>query len=328
MADQRPHATRSRSNPGGGDVLNVLGGEVRPLRERKPPWLKVPAPGRPRYRRLERLIEAEGLHTVCREAACPNIGECWERGTATFMILGDTCTRRCGFCNVKTGKPTWHDPLEPARVARSVALMGLRHAVITSVDRDDLPDYGAGAFVGVIRQIRRQAPECKVEVLTPDFRGEEMPLAKVVHERPDVFNHNVEVVPRLYPVARRGSTFLRSARVLANAKAIGGEGIVTKSGCMVGLGETHDEVIEMLATLREHHVQVITIGQYLRPTERHLPVVRYWHPDEFAALARDAYALGFDHVAAGPLVRSSYHADEHVPQERKGTGPLAAASAS
>ncbi len=328
MADPRPHATRSRSNPGGGDVLKVLGGEVRPLRERKPAWLKVPAPGRPRYRRLERLIEAEGLHTVCREAACPNIGECWERGTATFMILGDTCTRRCGFCNVKTGKPTWHDPLEPARVARSVALMGLRHAVITSVDRDDLPDYGAGAFVGVIRQIRRQAPECKVEVLTPDFRGEEMPLAKVVHERPDVFNHNVEVVPRLYPVARRGSTFLRSARVLANAKAIGGEGIVTKSGCMVGLGETHDEVIDMLATLREHHVQVITIGQYLRPTERHLPVVRYWHPDEFAALERDAYALGFDHVAAGPLVRSSYHADEHVPQEKSGSGPLAAASAS
>ena len=328
MADQRTHATRSRSNPGGGDVLQVLGGEVRPLRERKPPWLKVPAPGRPRYRELERLIEAEGLHTVCREAACPNIGECWERGTATFMILGDTCTRRCGFCNVKTGKPTWSDPLEPARVARSVALMGLRHAVITSVDRDDLPDHGASAFVGVIRQIRRQAPGCKVEVLTPDFRGEEMPLAKVIHERPDVFNHNVEVVPRLYPVARRGSTFPRSARVLRNAKAIGGEEVVTKSGCMVGLGESHDEVIDMLATLREHDVQVITIGQYLRPTERHLPVVRYWHPDEFAALERDAYALGFDHVAAGPLVRSSYHADEHVPQRRAGSGPLAAASAS
>jgi len=326
MADQRPHATRSRSNPGGGDVLKIFGGEVRPLRERKPPWLKVPAPGRPRYRQLERLIEAEGLHTVCREAACPNIGECWERGTATFMILGDTCTRRCGFCNVKSGKPTWNDPLEPARVGRSVALMGLRHAVITSVDRDDLPDFGASAFVGVIRQIRRQAPACKVEVLTPDFRGEEMPLAKVVHERPDVFNHNVEVVPRLYPVARRGSTFLRSARVLSNAKAIGGEEVVTKSGCMVGLGETHDEVIDMLSTLREHAVQVITIGQYLRPTERHLPVVRYWHPDEFVALERDAYALGFDHVAAGPLVRSSYHADEHVPQDGAGRGPLAGAS--
>jgi lipoyl synthase len=323
---EREHVTRSRANPGGGDVLKVIGGEVRPLRERKPPWLKVPAPGGPRYRELERLIRSAGLHTVCREAACPNVGECWERGTATFMILGDTCTRRCGFCNVKTGKPTWNDPLEPARVARSVALMGLRHAVITSVDRDDLPDYGAGAFVGVIRQMRRQAPGCKVEVLTPDFRGEEMPLAKVVHERPDVFNHNVEVVPRLYPVARRGSRFERSARVLGNAKAMGGEEVVTKSGCMVGLGETHDEVVEMLATLREHDVQVITIGQYLRPTERHLPVVRYWHPEEFEALRRDALALGFDHVAAGPLVRSSYHADEHVPQERPGTGPLAAAA--
>jgi lipoyl synthase len=326
MAEERQHKTRSRANPGGGDVLKVLGADVRPIRERKPPWLKVPAPGGTRYRALEKRIKEENLHTVCREAACPNIGECWERGTATFMILGDTCTRRCGFCNVKTGKPTWNDPLEPARVARSVALMGLRHAVITSVDRDDLPDYGAAAFVGVIRQIRRQAPDCQVEVLTPDFRGEEMPLAKVIHERPDVFNHNVETVPRLYPIARRGSKFLRSARVLRNAKAMGGDEVVTKSGCMVGLGETHDELIDMLGTLREHDVQVITIGQYLRPTERHLPVVRYWHPDEFAALERDAYALGFDHIAAGPLVRSSYHADEHVPQPREGTGPLAASA--
>jgi len=241
------------------------------------------------------------------------------------MILGDTCTRRCGFCNVKTGKPTWNDPLEPARVARSVARMGLRHAVITSVDRDDLPDLGASAFVGVIRQIRRQAPDCKVEVLTPDFRGQEMPLAKVVAERPDVFNHNVEVVPRLYPVARRGSEFARSARVLRNAKAMGGDDVVTKSGLMVGLGETHDEMVEAFGVLREHDVQVLTVGQYLRPTERHLPVVRYWHPDEFKALERAAYDLGFDHIAAGPLVRSSYHADEHVKQERPGVGPLAAA---
>jgi len=239
------------------------------------------------------------------------------------MILGDTCTRRCGFCNVKTGKPTFLDPLEPARVARQVATMGLRHAVITSVDRDDLPDYGASAFVGVIRQIRHQAPACKVEVLTPDFRGAEMPLAKVVAERPDVFNHNVEVVPRLYPVARRGSEFLRSCRVLRNAKAIGGDEVVTKSGLMVGLGETHDEMVEAFGMLREHDVQVLTVGQYLRPTEQHLPVVRYWHPDEFAALQAAAYALGFDHVAAGPLVRSSYHADEHVKQSRPGVGPLA-----
>ena len=308
------------------DVLSVLGPNVQPLRARKPPWLKVPAPGGKRYRDLARRIEDDGLHTVCQEAACPNIGECWERGTATFMILGDTCTRRCGFCNVKTGKPTFSDPLEPARVARQVAQMGLRHAVITSVDRDDLPDYGASAFVGVIRQIRRQAPACKVEVLTPDFRGQEMPLAKVVTERPDVFNHNVEVVPRLYRVARRGSQFLRSCRVLRNAKEMGEGEVVTKSGLMVGLGETHEEMVEAFGLLREHGVQVLTVGQYLRPTERHLPVVRYWHPDEFDALQRAAYDLGFDHVAAGPLVRSSYHADEHVPQSEAGRGPLAAAA--
>ena len=200
-AAERVHVTRSRANPGGKEVA---GG--RPFRERKPPWLKVPAPGGPTYRKLKQTIAADNLHTVCEEAACPNVGECWERGTATFMILGDVCTRRCGFCNVQTGVPTWNDPLEPLRVANQVKAMGLRHAVITSVDRDDLPDYGASAFVGVIRSIRRLAPGCKVEVLTPDFRGQEMPLAKVIHERPDVFNHNVETVPRLYPRARRGST--------------------------------------------------------------------------------------------------------------------------
>ena len=317
-------STRARSNPGGMDVLRVLGTEVQPLRARKPPWFKVRAPGGPRYRELSELIAQEDLHTVCQEAACPNVGECWERGTATFMILGDTCTRRCGFCNVKTGKPTQNDPLEPARVARSIARMGLRHAVITSVDRDDLPDLGASAFVGVIRQVRRQAPGCRIEVLTPDFRGQEMPLAKVIAERPDVFNHNVEVVPRLYPVARRGSTWPRSLRVLANAKEMGGEEVVTKSGLMVGLGESFEEMVDALGELRGHGVQVLTVGQYLRPTERHLPIVRYWHPDEFAALARAAYGLGFEHVAAGPLVRSSYHADEHVPQLAPGVGPLAA----
>jgi lipoyl synthase len=323
---QRQHSTRSRSNPGGiADVLTVLGPQVLPHRTRKPPWFKVPAPGSPRYRELKALINEENLHTVCQEAACPNIGECWQRGTATFMILGDTCTRRCGFCNVKTGKPTWNDPLEPARVAKSVARMGLRHAVITSVDRDDLPDYGAGAFVGVIRQIRRQAPRCKVEVLTPDFRGQEMPLAKVIAEGPDVFNHNVEVVPRLYPVARRGSKFERSCRVLRNAKEMGGEQVTTKSGLMVGLGESFEEMVETLGILREHDVQVLTVGQYLRPTKQHLPIVRYWHPDEFAQLERAAYELGFEHVAAGPLVRSSYHADQHVPQREAGVGPLAQA---
>ena len=300
---------------------------MQPFRARKPPWFKVPAPGGRGYRELNRLIKAENLHTVCQEAACPNIGECWTRGTATFMILGDTCTRRCGFCNVKTGKPTWNDPLEPARVARSVAKMGLRHAVITSVDRDDLPDYGASAFVGVIRQIRRQAPRCKIEVLTPDFRGEEMPLAKVIAERPDVFNHNVEVVPRLYPVARRGSKFERSCRVLKNAKDLGGDEVTTKSGLMVGLGESFDEMVNTLGTLRENDVQVLTVGQYLRPTENHLPIVRYWHPDEFKELEEAAYGLGFEHVAAGPLVRSSYHADQHIAQDEPGIGPLAEATA-
>jgi lipoic acid synthetase len=301
----RIHVTRSRANPGGAKMA-----EGRPFRERKPPWLKVPAPGGPNYRRLKDKIEGDNLHTVCQEANCPNVGECWERGTATFMILGDVCTRRCGFCNVQTGVPTWNDPLEPLRVANQVKQMGLRHAVVTSVDRDDLPDYGAGAFVGVIRSIRMQAPDCKVEVLTPDFRGQEMPLARVVAERPDVFNHNVETVPRLYPKARRGSDFLRSCRVLRMAKEMGGDDVVTKSGLMVGLGEEFDEMVEAFRILREHRVQILTVGQYLRPTERHLPVVRYWHPDEFDALRDAALEIGFESVASGPLVRSSYHADE------------------
>src|SRR6201985_2100548 len=299
----RIHQTRSRSNPGGMDVTKVLGEDVLPFRTRKPAWFKVPRPGSPKYRELSKTIKDEGLHTVCQEAACPNIGDCWDRGTATFMILGDTCTRRCGFCNVKTGKPTWNDPLEPLRVARSVARMGLRHAVITSVDRDDLPDYGASVWCGVIRSIRLQSPHTKIECLTPDFRGEEMPLAKVIAERPDVFNHNLEVAPRLYPVARRGSKFERSCRVLRTAKDMAGDEVVTKSGLMVGLGESFEEMVDALGTLREHHVQVLTVGQYLRPTENHLPIVRYWHPDEFKALETAAYALGFEHVAAGALVR-------------------------
>ena len=307
-------STRSRAHPGGARSIEL--GEVRPLRERKPPWFKVRAPGSARYLELKAQLDSQGLHTVCEEAACPNIGDCWQRGTATFMILGDTCTRRCGFCNVKTGKPTFNDPLEPLRVAQSVKRMGLRHAVVTSVDRDDLPDLGASAFVGVIRSIRRLAPDCKVEVLTPDFRGEEMPLARVIAERPDVFNHNVETVPRLYPLARRGSKFLRSCRVLQAAKELGGDEVVTKSGLMTGLGETKEELLEAFATLREHDVQVLTVGQYLRPTKDHLPVVRYWHPDEFAELGREAYKLGFESVAAGPLVRSSYHAEQTLEQAR------------
>jgi lipoic acid synthetase len=263
-------------------------------------------------------MRGQELHTVCEEARCPNIGDCWSRGTATFMILGDTCTRRCGFCNVKTGKPTWNDPLEPLRVARSVARMGLRHAVITSVDRDDLPDLGASVWCGVIRSIRMQAPNTKIECLTPDFRGQEMPLARVINERPDVFNHNVEVAPRLYPLARRGGNFLRSCRVLYNAKQMGGDEVTTKSGLMVGLGESFDEMVDTFGRLREHDVQILTVGQYLRPTENHLPVVRYWHPDEFAELEREAYKLGFESVAAGPLVRSSYHAEQTLEQAQAG----------
>ena len=322
-APEREHVTRSRANPGGMDVLEVLGPDVRPLRERKPPWFKVPPPGGARYRELTELISSENLHTVCQEAACPNVGECWERGTATFMILGDTCTRRCGFCNVQTGKPTWNDPLEPARVARSIARMGLRHAVITSVDRDDLPDKGASAFVGVIRQVRRQAPECQIEVLTPDFQGQEMPLAKVIAERPDVFNHNVEVVPRLYPIARRGSEFQRSCRVLRLAREMGEGEVVTKSGLMVGLGETHEELVDTFATLREHGVA----GAHRRAVPAPLrapPAGRALLASGRVRRARAAaYELGFEHVAAGPLVRSSYHADQHVPQARPGIGPLA-----
>jgi len=303
----RVHVTRSRANPGGAntDVEGAI-----PFRSRKPSWLKVPPPGGPTYRKLKSTIGDEGLSTVCEEAACPNIGECWERGTATFMILGDVCTRRCGFCNVQTGKPSFHDPLEGLKVANQVKKLGLKHAVITSVDRDDLPDYGASAFVSVIRAIRTLAPDCKVEILTPDFRGQEMPLARVVHERPDVFNHNVETVPRLYPKARRGSEFRRSARVLQMAREMGEGKVITKSGLMVGLGEEFDEMVETFGVLREHGVQILTVGQYLRPTENHLPVIRYWHPEEFKALEKAARDLGFESVAAGPLVRSSYHADE------------------
>ena len=287
-------------------------GAVIPFRERKPQWLKVKAPGGTNYRRLQALMRKQGLHTVCEEANCPNIGECWERGTATFMILGDICTRRCGFCNVQSGVPEVLDRAEPFRVAHAVKEMQLRHCVVTSVDRDDLPDGGAGVFADTIRAIRRSAPGCAVEVLTPDFRGQEMPLARVVEARPDVFNHNVETVPRLYPLARRGSDFQRSCRVLHNAKQMDPR-VITKSGLMVGLGETKAEMVEAFSVLREHAVQVLTVGQYLRPSEDHLPVARYWHPDEFAELEREAYALGFESVASGPLVRSSYHADEQVP---------------
>ena len=243
----RMSATRSRSNPGGMDVLSVLGPDVRPLRERKPPWFKVPPPGGERYRELTELIRAENLHTVCQEAACPNVGECWERGTATFMILGDTCTRRCGFCNVKTGRPTWNDPLEPARVARSIARMGLRHAVITSVDRDDLPDKGASAFVGVIRQVRRQAPELPDRGADPRLPGPGDAAREGDRRAPRRLQPQRRGRAAPVPVARRGSEFPRSCRVLRLAGELGEGRVVTKSGLMVGLGETHDEMIETFA---------------------------------------------------------------------------------
>jgi lipoic acid synthetase len=333
QTEQKPrHRTRSRANPGARSQQQLAdelgGGTVRPFRDRKPEWFRVHSPGGPNYRKIKNELKANGLHTVCEEANCPNIGDCWERGTATFMILGDTCTRRCGFCNINTGKPTFNDPIEGFKVAAQVKKMGLRFAVITSVDRDDLPDYGSGAFVQTIRAIRAQAPDCQIEVLTPDFRGQEMPLAKVIAARPEIFNHNIEVVPRLYPYARRGSTFARSTRVLKNAKLLGGDQVSTKSGLMLGLGETRDEVIETFKHLRENLVQVLTVGQYLRPTRDHLPVVRYWHPDEFKELELAAYELGFESVAAGPLVRSSYHADEHAPKalKEKREGQLLAAS--
>ena len=260
----------------------------------------MPAPGGPNYRRLKATIGADNLHTVCEEANCPNVGECWERGTATFMILGDVCTRRCGFCNVKTGVPTWNDPLEPLRVANQVKRMGLRHAVVTSVDRDDLPDYGASAFVGVIRSIRMQAPGCKVEVLTPDFRGQEMPLARVIAERPDVFNHNVETVPRLYPKARRGSRFMRSARVLRLAKEMGGDG----RRHQVGPDGRPRRVLRGDGRGLRDPARAPGPGAHRRPVpaaDREPPAGRpLLAPRRVRGAGAAAYEMGFESVAAGP----------------------------
>ena len=292
---------------------NVVNERV-PIDRSRPDWLKVRLPMGPQVEELRRLMRSKSLHTVCEEAHCPNMAECWGAGTATFMILGDTCTRSCGFCAVKTGKPNELDRAEPARVGEAVGRMGIKHAVVTSVNRDELEDGGAEMFAETIREIRRQSPGTSVEVLIPDFRGVVAALDAVLAERPEILNHNVETVPRLYPLARRGSKFLRSARVLRNAKEMGGDEVVTKSGLMTGLGESREELLEAFGILREHHVQVLTVGQYLRPTRDHLPVVRYWHPDEFADLEREAYAMGFDSVAAGPLVRSSYHAEQTLEQ--------------
>ena len=282
--------------------------KAQPPQLRKPPWIRVKAPTSAGYGETLRLMRAHGLVTVCEEAACPNIGECWSRGHVTVMILGDICTRACAFCNVKTGRPGAVDALEPENLALSVAAMGLTHVVVTSVDRDDLDDGGAAQFVRCIERIREASPGTTIEVLTPDFRNKEGALEAVIAARPDVFNHNLETVPRLYPTIRPGARYFHSLRLLDQAKKIDPT-IFTKSGIMVGLGEERREVLQVMDDQRSADVDFLTIGQYLRPTPRHAPVDRYVTPDEFEDYRRLALAKGFLMVASSPLTRSSYHAD-------------------
>ncbi len=278
-------------------------------REPRPPWLKVRLPGGENYTHLKGLMGRLELHTVCESARCPNVAECWGHGTATFMILGNLCTRACGFCAVPHGRPISLDNDEPRRVAEAVAAMRLRYAVVTSVNRDDLPDGGAAIFADTIRAIRAQVPGCKIEVLIPDFRGNWEALATVVEAAPEVLNHNTETVPRLYRHVRMGAVYERSLELLRRAKLLNPK-LPTKSGIMVGLGETYDEILETLRDLRAQEVDILTVGQYLQPTREHLPIARFVHPDEFAQIKRDALALSFKHAECGPLVRSSYHAHE------------------
>jgi lipoic acid synthetase len=286
--------------------------------ERRPEWLRVRLPQGENYLELKNLMRSKALHTVCEEARCPNIAECWGHRTATFMILGRVCTRSCGFCAVQTGRPTELDWGEPRRVAEAVRQMGLRHAVVTSVNRDELKDGGASMFAATIRAIRRLNPHCTVEVLTPDFKGDRDALQIVMDARPDIFNHNIETVPRLYKRVRPQAIYERSLQVLAWAKEMNPER-PTKSGLMVGLGETWDEVIQTLRDLHDHNVDIVTIGQYLRPTPTHLPIERYWHPDEFRQLAIEGKKIGLRHVESGPLVRSSYHAHSQAQIVMTGT---------
>ena len=288
------------------DGLPVPEPSSRP--QRSPPWLRVRAPTGETYHWLKRLMRAKSLHTVCEEAHCPNVAECWGHRTATFLILGDTCTRNCRFCNVKTGHPAPLDPGEPEHVAQAVQAMDLKHAVITSVDRDDLPDGGASVFAAVIRRIRALQPGCTVEVLIPDFRGQIEPLKTVMDERPDILNHNVETAPRLFRPVQPQCRYEWSLAVLQSAKVLWPEAI-TKSGIMVGLGETVDEVLEVMRDLRELDVDILTIGQYLQPTRQHFPISRYYTPEEFEVFQERGYEMGFRWVESGPLVRSSYNAE-------------------
>ena len=274
-----------------------------------PEWLKVKMPSGSKYENLKKLMGDQMLHTVCEEARCPNIGDCWERETATYMILGDTCTRACSYCAVKTGSPTGLDLEEPIRLAKTVQTLGLRYAVITSVNRDDLPDGGAFIFGQCIRQIKKLSPSCKVEVLTPDFEGNWDSLKTVLDSEPDTFNHNIETVRRIFPKVRAKGNYELSIELLHKAKEIQAD-LITKSGIMVGLGETKDEIIRTMKDLRAVDCNLLTIGQYLRPSTKHTPILKWYTPKEFKELEEIGLSLGFSHVASGPLVRSSYHADE------------------
>ena len=296
-----------------GETLYQIAGRHRaePLPERKPSWLKVKAPGGPRYLQLKQLMRDLDLHTVCEEAHCPNVGECWEHGTATFMILGDVCTRNCAYCAVAHGRPPKYDITEPSRVASAIADMRLQHAVITSVDRDDLPDFGAYIFAETIRQIKQRLPDCSVEVLVPDFQGNEDSIRAVLEAGPDIYNHNTETVPRLYKKCRPGGRYERVLNIFRTSKRIA-PGIPTKTGIILGMGETLEEVEAVMRDLREVDVDILTLGQYLRPSDSHIKLDRYVTPEEFRRLKEIGMAMGFRHVESGPLVRSSYHAWEQV----------------
>jgi len=282
-----------------------------PIRQPKPEWLRAKAPVGDNFHNLKKLARGLGLHTVCESAQCPNIGECWNHKTATFMLLGDICTRRCGFCAVPKGRPEAIDWDEPRRVAEAVATLGLKHAVVTSVNRDDDNVGGARIFAETIREIRELVPDCRIEVLIPDFQGLEAPLRIVLEAKPNVLNHNIESVPRLYRVVRSGARYQRTLDLVSNAKEWDPE-MVTKSGVMVGLGETTDELIEVFRDLGSRGVDILTIGQYLRPSKDHLPMARFYAPAEFVYLKEEALKFGFKHVESGPLVRSSYHAHEQA----------------